>query len=127
MILEVEKCFKGARRRGKGGWHRFFSVILQDNEYSWPCPCCSCFIYSSVECRYQGTCLTSFLKLRIQYLMLVLPPLRAGAPQYNRLNTLGSQIFVKLNCLMVGDTDKIIWVVVTLIALCLISFLRKPP
>ena len=50
------------------------------------------------ECRYQGICLTSFLKLRIQYLMLVLPPLRAGAPQYNRLNTLGSQIFVKLNC-----------------------------
>lgn len=59
--------------------------------------------------------------------MLVLPPLRAGAPRYNRLNTLGSQIFVKLNFLLVGDIDKIIWVVVTLIALWLISFLRKPP
>ena len=49
MILEVEKCFKRACRRGKGGWHRFFSVVLQDSEYSWPCPCCSCFIYSSVS------------------------------------------------------------------------------
>lgn len=64
--------------------------------------------------------------------MLVLPPpttppLRAGAAWYNSLNTVGPQIFVKLNCLRVGDIDKIIWVIVTLIGLCLISFLRKPP
>ena len=84
------------------------------------------------ECRHEGICRTSFLKLRIQDLMLVLPPptappLRAGAAWYNSLNTVGPQVFVKLNCLRVGDIDKIIWVIVTLTGLCLISFLRKPP
>ena len=79
------------------------------------------------ECRHEGICRTSFLKLRIQDLMLVLPPLRAGAAWYNSWNTVGPQVFVKLNCLRVGDIDKIIWVIVTRTGLCLISFLRKPP
>lgn len=43
--------------------------------------------------------------------MLVLPPpttppLRAGAAWYNSLNTVGPQIFVKLNCLRVGDNRQ---------------------